>query len=194
MNPLAKSLRLSFFQSMDRQWLLERILDYGQSAISDRFRSFIQAHEDCFERSLQIGHITGSAWLLNPPKTHVLLTHHKKLGQWLQLGGHSDGDPNTLQVALREAREESGINDIVPLNERIFDLDVHTIPARTLADASVEPEHLHYDVRFLLWCRSSDRITMSDESHDLRWVTPSEIQSLTQDPSVLRLRSKGMAQ
>ena len=71
----------------------------------------------------------------------VLLAHHRKLGRWLQPGGHSDGDPDTLAVALREAREESGL-DVQALDDAIFDLDLHRIPARDR-----EPAHLHFDVR-----------------------------------------------
>ena len=71
--------------------------------------AFVSAYPNCFERSLSIGHITGSAWLVNQTKTRVLLTHHKRLNKWLQLGGHADGNPNVLEVAMQEAREESGI-------------------------------------------------------------------------------------
>ena len=93
-----------------------------------RFEAFIDSHPDCFERSCPVGHITGSAWIVNRMGGRVLLTHHAKLGRWLQLGGHSDGDPDTLEVALREAREESGL-EVRAVDENIFDLDVHLIPA-----------------------------------------------------------------
>ncbi len=104
--------------------------------------AFIDSHPDCFERSCQVGHITGSAWIVNRAGDRVLLTHHRKLGRWLQPGGHSDGDPDTLEVALREAREESGL-DVRALDEAIFDLDVHLIPAR-----GHEPAHLKHPLIF----------------------------------------------
>ena len=79
----------------------------------------------------------------------VLLAHHRELKRWLQPGGHSDGDPDTLPVALREAREESGL-DVRALDNAVFDIDVHGIPAR-----GGEPAHLYFDVRFverhLIW-------------------------------------------
>ena len=106
--------------------------------------AFVEQNEMCFERSLDIGHITGSAWVLDFHRTHTLLTHHAKLDKWLQLGGHSDGDPDTLEVALREVREESGLVEVRPISEAIFDVDAHLIPAR-----GAEPEHIHYDIRFL---------------------------------------------
>ena len=72
-------------------------------------RSLVEAHADCFERTCLPGHVTASAWILSPDRKQVLLTRHRKLGRWLQLGGHADGDPDVLGVALREAREESGM-------------------------------------------------------------------------------------
>ena len=75
----------------------------------ERVQRFVEQYPQCFDRSLTVGHITGSAWLLDPSSKQLLLTHHKKLDIWVQLGGHSDGDPDTRSVALREAEEESGL-------------------------------------------------------------------------------------
>ena len=90
----------------------------------------------------------------------VLLAHHRELERWLQPSGHSDGDPDTLAVAMREAREESGL-DVRALDNAIFDIDVHRIPAR-----GREPAHFHFDVRFLVQAKH-DRFRVSDEWHAL---------------------------
>ena len=145
--------------------------------------AFIDSHPDCFERSCQVGHITGSAWIVNRAGDRVLLTHHRKLGRWLQPGGHSDGDPDTLEVALREAREESGL-DVRALDEAIFDLDVHLIPAR-----GHEPAHYHYDVRFLVQAME-ERFRVSEESCALAWVPADRVGVFTSDESVLRMARK----
>src|SRR5512134_1717771 len=76
---------------------------------ADHVRQFVRANPDCFERSNPEGHVTGSAWIVSADRRSFLLTHHRKLGRWLQLGGHADGDPDPLRVALREAQEESGM-------------------------------------------------------------------------------------
>lgn len=154
-----------------------------ESALAARFGEFVAAHADCFERTCVPGHVTGSAWLLSPDGDRALLTHHRKLGRWLQLGGHSDGDPDTLAVALREAREESGL-PVAVLDAAIFDLDVHGIPAR-----GAEPAHLHYDVRFLLGART-EAFQVSSESHDLCWVAMDAVAGLTAEESVLRMVRK----
>src|ERR1019366_3306840 len=101
--------------------------DAHEARMAEQLRLFVEAHADCFERSLAIGHVTGSAWIVDRDRTHTLLTHHRKLDKWLQLGGHADGDLDILRVALREAREESGLEAIRPVSEEIFDVDIHTI-------------------------------------------------------------------
>ena len=134
---------------MHRRLLLDKLSRYVPFEAHDResarrLKEFVEKSALCFERDhFEPGHVTGSAWLVDPDGGSVLLTHHRKLGSWFQLGGHSDGDPDTLRVALREATEESGIEGIVPVSQEIFDIDVHEIPAN-----SREPTHLHFDVRF----------------------------------------------
>ena len=147
--------------------------------------AFVMANPRCFDRNLAAGHITGAAWLLNRDGTRVLLTHHRKLNKWLQLGGHADGDPDVIDVALREAREESGIAAIEPISSSIFDVDVHEIPARGNV-----AKHLHYDIRFLCKTTSNERFTVSDESHDLAWVAWEELSTMDTDASVLRMHAK----
>jgi 8-oxo-dGTP pyrophosphatase MutT (NUDIX family) len=115
----------------------------------------------------------------------VLLTHHRKLGRWIQLGGHADGEADLLAVAVREAREESGIADIRPVHEEIFDLDVHLNPAH----GHVGP-HTHFDVRFLLQTCGDDRFAVSDESHALAWFTYEELAALELDDAVRRMALK----
>ena len=140
---------------------------------------------DVFERSHTVGHFTGSAWLVSADESRVLLTHHRKLDRWLQLGGHADGDADLASVALREAGEESGLGGL-RVERDIFDLDRHRIPAR-----GNEPEHWHYDVRFVVRTNDSEEFVVSDESHDLAWR---EIASLaedgTADPSLRRMAGK----
>ena len=96
----------------------------------------------------------------------VLLHHHRRLGRWLQLGGHDEGEHDPLATALREAREESGLLDLRPLSTAILDIDVHDIPARRS-----EPAHLHHDVRYALQTSTPDAIAQQEaESLDLAWL------------------------
>ena len=152
------------------------------------FRDFAQAHADAAERTLAIGHLTGSAWLVDATGTRALLTHHRKLGRWLQLGGHADGDVDLARVSLREAEEESGLRDLV-VEPDIFDLDRHRIPAR-----GAEPEHWHYDVRFVVHATGSEDFVVSAESHALAWRDIASIAAdPAQDESMRRMARKWLA-
>lgn len=156
-----------------------------EAAVVDEFRSLLSSRANCFERDcFRPGHITGSAWLVDDSGDHVLLTHHRKLDAWLQLGGHSDGDADTAAVARREAEEESGLA-VELLSREILDIDIHEIPAR-----KSDPVHFHFDVRFALVSRSGGDYVVSDESHDLAWVRVDRLHEFTAEASMLRMARK----
>ena len=182
---------------MHRAPLLAILARYLARHPEDRERvaqvhDFVRDHADCFLRSCRDGHITGSAWILSPDRRAVLLTHHRKLGRWLQLGGHADGDPDPVRVALREAREESGLERLAPLagsDELLpLDIDVHPIPAH-----GDEPAHLHHDIRYLLIAAPGEALRMSDESYDLRWVARDRLEELVNEDSMLRMERRVQA-
>ena len=175
---------------MSRAAVIRQLRDYqvrwkNESKTVERFLAFLAAHPDGFERELKIGHVTGSAWVVDRAGTRVLLTHHKKLDMWVQLGGHADGDSDVFRVALREAEEESGLDSLSPVSRRIFDVDVHRIPAR-----GEMPEHLHWDIRYAFRATGSEAYRVSGESHDLRWIEIESLGSVTQEESMLRMARK----
>jgi 8-oxo-dGTP pyrophosphatase MutT (NUDIX family) len=177
---------------MNRKALLSELAAFrpgsGREAVMvRRTRRFIESYADCFERSQQLGHVTGSAWVIDLGREYVLLTHHMKLDRWLQLGGHADGDPDVLAVALREAMEETGLDTIRPLSRSIFDVDVHSIPSR-----DGEPAHFHYDIRFVFEAERTLPLRKSAESKALSWVKLSEVSRLTREESVMRMVVKTM--
>jgi 8-oxo-dGTP pyrophosphatase MutT (NUDIX family) len=159
--------------------------DERETAMRARLVAFVAAYPDAFERALAVGHVTASAWIVDPSRTRALLAHHRKLGKWLQLGGHADGDPDVRGTALREAREESGLTSLRFASDAIYDLDVHPIPARP-----GEPAHDHYDVRFAFEADPEEPLTASAESHALAWVALDDLPSYGADESVLRLARK----
>ena len=177
---------------MNRNNLLQLLEKYVPTAeevdAKNRTIEFVRNNQNCFERSLKAGHITASAWLLNKSGDKALLTHHKKLDSWFQLGGHCDGDPDVLNVAIKEAQEESGISDIAPVASSIFDIDVHQIPANSKDDA-----HYHYDIRFLLQAQGSDEIVINHESKELRWIDKNIKNFPTKQRSVLRMLEKWLS-
>ena len=182
---------------MDRPSVLAHLdayapFDPNEAAMRDRMRSFVAENEACFDRNFEEGHITASCWIVNtlPPGEHrrlqALLTWHKRLNRWLQMGGHLEADDQSLlDASLREAREESGLKNVKPLAAAIFDLDVHLIPER-----KSEPAHYHYDIRFLLEADSTEPLVVSSESRDVAWVALSGIAALNADASIQRMIAK----
>jgi 8-oxo-dGTP pyrophosphatase MutT (NUDIX family) len=146
---------------------------------------FIRKNPDCFKRTLLEGHITASGWVLSADKKSVLLMHHFKLNRWFQPGGHCDGDPDVKSVALKEVWEETGNKDLILAKEGIFDIDIHTIPARKDI-----PEHLHYDVRFAFLSDKDQQIAVNSESFDVKWIPVLEVAKYNDSESIMRMVRK----
>lgn len=146
--------------------------------------AFVEEHADCLWRTCRPGHLTGSAWIVSPDRSRTLLTEHRKLGKWLQLGGHADGDPDLAAVALREAREESGLARLRPV-PGLFDVDRHWIPAR-----GAEPAHWHHDLRFVIEADPAEPLVVSAESRSLAWVAVADVGRLNAEESMARMVRK----
>jgi 8-oxo-dGTP pyrophosphatase MutT (NUDIX family) len=176
--------------------LLEILARYEAVYPEDRtrvetIRAFICAHEDCLLRSCLEGHITAAAWIVSTDARKALLVHHRKLGLWLQPGGHADGDPLPHRVALREAEEETGLSglelwrrdgELLPL-----DVDVHAIPG-----TPAEPAHDHLDLRYLVIASPDRPLLVSEESHAVRWFDYEELESVSGEESLLRMARRAV--
>ena len=175
---------------MKRNYVIQLLESYFPSAEEEidskaQILAFVKANERCFERSLAMGHMTASSWLLNGDGSKALLMHHTKLGRWLQLGGHCDGNPNVLEVSITEAKEESGLESICSVMPFIFDIDVHSIP-----ENPKEQAHFHYDVRFLLQVQGNEEVKKNHESKQLLWIGKQRSCLPTDERSVVRMFDK----
>jgi 8-oxo-dGTP pyrophosphatase MutT (NUDIX family) len=166
----------------------ERVRDAHEAAILAHIVRFVTENPNCAERSLAAGHLTGSAWVVDATRRRTLLTHHRKLGMWLQLGGHADGDLDVRAVALREAAEESGLSRLRAVSREIFDVDRHWIPER-----KDEAGHWHYDLRFLIEADPEEPLVITAESKELAWVELAKIADYTTEESMLRMVRKTAA-
>jgi 8-oxo-dGTP pyrophosphatase MutT (NUDIX family) len=174
-----------------RERLLEILRRYAppsedRGAEVRRIISFVEREPACAERSHQFGHLTGSAWIVTADRTKALLLHHRKLNRWMQPGGHADGELDLLAVALREAREESGLSSIEPVSGEVFDVDIHEIPP-----FKGIPAHYHFDVRFLLVGDDTEKPSRNEESNEVKWIELSAIREYTDEESVLRMARLG---
>jgi 8-oxo-dGTP pyrophosphatase MutT (NUDIX family) len=149
----------------------------------------MQAHEQPFDRAILHGHLTGSALIVSADGSQLLLGFHRKLGRWLQMGGHGEpGETDAQTVASREAEEESGIAGLAlyPGVPAPVDVDVHTIPARKDV-----PEHLHLDIRYVLRAPANAKVNrQEEEQEELRWFSWEEAERLELDESLRRLIQK----
>ena len=147
--------------------------------------AFVERHSDPFDRRIAEGHLTGSAVVVSAAGDQVLLLHHRKLGRWLQPGGHAEaGERDGETVALREAREETGIDGLVfhPSAPRPLDVDVHPIPAR-----HDEPAHLHLDLRYLVVAPAGATLRrQAAEARALCWFPWADLPTLDLDPGLRR--------
>ncbi|GAB3508266.1 NUDIX hydrolase [Emticicia fontis] len=175
---------------MHRKKILELLnkhigIDSNEQSMTQKTIDFVNTYTNCFDRELLIGHITGSAWILDNSGQFVLMMHHRKLNRWFQPGGHCDGDSDVFAVALKEALEETGVSDIQVVNESIFDLDIHTIPERKGI-----PEHFHYDIRFMFKANKDLPLLINEESNDLAWIELAKVKELNSEESMIRMVRK----
>ncbi|MET8831438.1 NUDIX domain-containing protein [Streptomyces sp. NPDC004610] len=149
-----------------------------QGELRQSYLDHLAAHPDGLWKSCHAGHVTASALVIDPARGRVLLTLHRKLRMWLQMGGHCEpGDATLAAAALREAAEESGVVGLSLLPGGPVRLDRHPIPA---------PCHVHYDVQYAALAPSDAPHTVSDESLDVRWFGYDEVAEVADD-SVVRL-------
>ncbi len=178
---------------MNREELLSDLSDYGPADAKESeslawMRRFLSAPADPFARENPEGHITASAIVARPDGSAFLLLHHRKLGRWLQPGGHAERtDASAFDAALREAREETGIESFdAPFGGAIFDVDVHAIPERP-----GEPAHSHFDVRYLFTTGSEiDRAAAEDGARPMEWRSFEAALSSGVDVSLTRALEK----
>ena len=159
-----------------------------QATVAAEFSALLGDAVDPFLRERLAGHFTASAFLVDRSRTRTLLTHHRKLGLWLQPGGHADGDRDLRAVALREATEESGLPGL-RVDPEIFDLDRHWIPEHRGVRG-----HWHYDVRYVVHAGESEAFVVSAESHALAWRPIHEIaEDANADASLRRMAQRWLS-
>ncbi len=164
-----------------------------------RIRSFIDQLEaepaTILDRKTMTGHITASAFIIDPTAHKALLVHHKSLDLWIQPGGHYEGDSSLQEAALREATEEAGVTRLrlMPIageTSTPFDIDTHSIPANP---AKGEGDHRHHDFLFLVHASSEEAIQPQEEEVvDVQWVPFDDIAQF-ENPRMRRLALKALA-
>jgi 8-oxo-dGTP pyrophosphatase MutT (NUDIX family) len=147
----------------------------AQERLRDDFVSYLDQHPDACRRSCRPDHLTASALVTNVERTHVLLCLHRKVGLWLQFGGHIEHDDASLSgAAVREAREESGIDGVTLVSTSPVRLDRHAAPCGDRAQS-------HLDVQFLAVAPAEAKPQVSPESLDVAWFEADGLPAETDD-------------
>ena len=143
---------------------------------------FIAENDDAFLRSNEVAHITASSWIVNHNRTKVLLAYHRIYDSWTWTGGHADGDTDLLAVALREAKEETGIKNVFPVSENIYSLETLTVDGHEKRGKYV-PSHLHMNVTYLLEADEKDALSVKeDENKGVGWFPIEEVYNASTEP------------
>ncbi len=143
---------------------------------------YLQKKPGALRRTDEIAHLTASAWAVNAARDRVLMVFHKLYGSWSWIGGHADGDADLLAVALRETREETGVEHLRPVSEEIFSLEVLTVAGHEKRGVYV-PGHLHLNLTYLIECDEADALRVCEaENSGVRWFTPEEAFAASAEP------------
>lgn len=130
-----------------------------------------------FKRENKKAHFTASAWVVNSDRTKVIMAYHNIYDSWAWLGGHSYGDENLFNVAKREAAEESGVDDIVPLSGDIFSLEILTVSGHEKKGEYV-PSHLHLNVTYIFEASENAVLKIKeDENSGVAWINLDDIEN-----------------
>jgi len=137
---------------------------------------------DIYLRANELVHITASSWIVNASRTKVLMAYHNIMQSWAWLGGHADGETDLLKVALKEAREESGVRNIRPVSEELYSVEMLTVDGHVKRGKYVN-SHLHLNATYLLEADETDELFVkADENSGVKWIPIDEVEAACSKP------------
>ena len=144
--------------------------------------AFLDKNPDAFYRTNLLAHMTASAWVVNPQRSKVLMVYHRLYDSWSWTGGHADGEEDLLAVALREVREETGVQRLRPVTEEIYSLEVLTVDGHEKHGKFV-PSHLHLNVTYLLEAEENQPLRVCEaENSGVAWFSLADALSASTEP------------
>lgn len=153
----------------------------------------LRRFEDVLTRNNGIAHLTSSAWTVNLSRNKALMVYHNIYRSWSWTGGHADGDQDLLAVAIREVREETGINRVCPVIPDIFALDVLPV-AGHIKNGIYIPAHLHLSVAYWMEADESQPLSIkTDENSGVRWMAIDELNTYVNEPQMQKVYDKLIA-
>lgn len=157
---------------------------YNEQEANDKavMLRLLEKEPDIFTRENETAHVTASAWLVNREHTKVLMIYHNIYNSWSWTGGHADGEKDLLAVAMKEAKEETGVETIVPVSEEIYSIEILTVDGHVKRGKYV-PSHLHLNVTYLLEADEAEVLRVKpDENSGVAWFSLEEaLEKCTED-------------
>ena len=152
--------------------------------------SFIKNNEDCLKRTNLIAHVTSSAFVVDKNMDKILFVHHNIYNSWGWVGGHNDSNPNLLEVAIKEAIEETGISEVIPFDSEMISLDVIQVENH-IKNGSFVGDHLHLNATYLLIASEDDELTVKeDENSDVKWFSINDVMSYVTEERIKAVYNK----
>jgi len=177
---------------MDFKKELEKYVPYNEQEENDRemMLKYIDTFEDVLTRENRMCHFTASSWIVNKERTKILMIYHKIYDSWAWTGGHCDGDSDMLHVALKEATEETGIENFKVLSDGIYSIEIVSVDGHVKRGKYV-PTHLHLNISYLLEADEHDELRIKeDENSGVKWIDISEINNVVSEPKMLPIYEK----
>lgn len=146
--------------------------------------------DDILTRDNEIIHITSSAFIINKAKDKVLMIHHNIYNSWAWTGGHADGDEDLLFVAIKEAQEETGVNNIIPISQEIASIDILPVFGH-IKKGKYVPPHMHASIAYLIEADENEKLTIKpDENSGVKWIPIDEINLYSNEPHMIKVYEK----
>ena len=171
---------------------IERYSPVGEQERQDArmIRRYAEIFPDVLSRTNETAHFTASAWIVSPDRSRVLMIYHNIYNSWSWTGGHADGQDDPLAVAIKEAREETGLAHIRPAGDELLSLEILTVKAHVKRGKYVVP-HLHLNLTYLLEADDADAIHIKpDENSGVKWFAPEDALSACTEPEMLPIYRK----
>lgn len=165
---------------------LEKFNPYNEQEEVERkiMLKYINDFDDVLTRQNEYGHFTSSAFVLNKERTKILMIYHKIYNSWAWVGGHSDGDSDLLYVAMKEAKEETGVKNVAPISKNIYSLELINVNGHEKREKYVG-SHVHLNVTYLLEADENEKIHIKeDENSGVKWVPIDKILEVSSEPWV----------
>lgn len=156
---------------------------YNPQEVQDKkvFLNYLMSFDNCLVRENEFGHVSSSAFVLNKERTKVIMIYHNIYDSWGWVGGHADGDADLLNVAIKEAKEETGLKNVKPIDEDIFILDILSVSGHEKRGRHVS-SHVHLSVAFLLEGDESETLHIKeDENSGVKWVPIEQMVELSSE-------------